>query len=1395
FKTPAAQKLDAQIAAHEQNVLAHVTGRKTSSFTELARRQEGLARDLSAAGVSAEERAALAAHLEKIGRLLTSVSPLARGAETLDSRLQRFLRAMADASKDPTDALTQVTDQLRRAAADPAAAGEIFDNLKSHAGAPPDSKADLDAVRLEFGQKDPIVYTSPDNPRTLKSIAKIKAAPPAPGARETQAPPVAPAAPVKGGGTVAEALQAAYRPFQAELPNGAEKAFAEERQKRTADLWEKAGAAEKGFGGDPNTMDLDALVGDLLKREEAIASRLGVGGDITERMPKERLEARLVAVNNVNPDLARFMEAIVLYRLFVADAVSVDPAAQKEIQAPLGATFKPWELFSPLPKGMTSATVEGYERDDARYVGLNYSLADGSTRFEAENSSARRKLLIFSDKTKKTFTEVEYDGAGKPQRAVTEEYSDGVLANAEVDDAAKGTHEIRVYRDGKAVQVQTVGADGRRRIQDLIRGLDTRVSAHGDVVIHGTPAPSGTPPAAILQVGKLDAQGNIVFQKIVMQDGRQTVTKSEHVNQLLDANNQVQGWNVAIGDLVVSDDPAARQKLAAERAAEVVTALYGTADAEKAKVLAGFLLDYAKPGPGLKKDAAGHPDVRLFINSRMTFMLMFANADGTRRIVSGVFKSGPQFDGKTQGTTAFGVMGEILAGIDGKVRQDDPTIQYEYLFDGARLHWAPPATETVKAPYYKFWQDDQKVTHFFLQKEVRSGTAGWTASGQPVESLKDKLTADVDGSSLTSSLARGVGNLPVVGQTLNFVGDSLGTIYKGAHYVVDSGVVGVMDLAGSDARAIDQMRVERDANLANNPLSKLIQGGFEPNPDKDPDGWRAYHQKQVDVYAYGMTDGERAILAERARKERAKNLDARGLTADRAPEARASAMDAGASDDEIYGAYSHFGAGSYGARLGEHGHPYYGMLVQGTEVVVESLPAGMILGLVGKGAEGLQLLAETMPKAAMAFRVGELGLRVLDSTLRGTIIAQVALMSADHIGKAFQYRDDPTKFAVNGGNALGDLAFGGMMLRGWMNSRSRAGELKPDLDESLEKGATPALDKSIVHPEMVASDDGMPEAPEIAPAPGPVDEIRIPAGDRASAETAPARETAPTAEKSSTAEKAPAKETGSPKGKPSGDEAKRQAAADVAQSDYARLQRAGSWISERLSSLLGRARAEATKLGPEKSETALDETKAPEKSEAAKGPVEEEGLGAKKAETAEKAPEEKAAERGDKDEKAEVTEKAEKTERSEKTDESEEKVKERRTDRLGRWNDKLEERTPDVGRLVALAARPLPVVPPGPRGGDDADKNLRPVEPENEVKPADEPETEPEGSNPDEKKDADKKSRRTTSTKKSDATSPDSSPASSAAKTSGAGGGSPGGGAAGDDGKHPQLKMPGGGGG
>ena len=195
-----------------------------------------------------------------------------------------------------------------------------------------------------------------------------------------------------------------------------------------------------------------------------------------------------------------------------------------------------------------------------------------------------------------------------------------------------------------------------------------------------------------------------------------------------------------------------------------------------------------------------------------------------------------------------------------------------------------------------------------------------------------------------------------------------------------------------------------------------------------------------------------------------------------------------------------------------------------------------------------------------------------------------------------------------------------------------------------------------------------------------------------------------------------------------------KAPADAAPAGW--MSRINASLSAKLSNLLGRANVEATKLTSLKSESAVDEIKAPSQGVGAANAPAGEGLEVKAPEKIEtgrvelRAGDEKGADPAAKTEAAgkgeeidtaakpvEFVERGEKAGRAERTEDPARKPTADRGDRLSRWSDKLEGKTMKVGPLVALAARPLPVAPPGPRrGAGTSDENVQKVE-DGPVKP------------------------------------------------------------------------------
>ncbi|HEX4048312.1 MAG TPA: hypothetical protein VH309_10785, partial [Elusimicrobiota bacterium] len=936
FKTPAAQKLNEQLVAHEQNVLLHLTGRKTQTFAALRQRQTELSQSLEeTANLPDDERAALAAHLQKIGRLLFVTEPLARGSARLDPRLEKVLREAADASpKAPADALMQVSGQLLQAAADPQAAAAVFDNLSRRLGGAPGSKTDLAAVRVDFGAKTPLAFTPADDPRTLAGIMSLTSAPPAPKPARKPAPRPS-AAPASNGGTAAAALLAAYEPFRLQLPDGAEKGFADERRRQLAGIEKLADAAERSFGGDPATLGFDALVDRLIAREGRVAANLGLGADVSDF---SQIPARLDKIRQVNPQLAAFMSSIWAYRSFLNQAIA-------NSQAALGTAFKPWEVY-PDGKGSRGAVLQGYARDGVSYVALSFDMGGGASQFQGVNRDAHKALVIHVKGADVSVDQVDFDGSGKPIRTTTDRFTNRVLTDRESHDSVSGLHQIRHYAGGKLVSTETLDSKtGERHIQDLANGLDTTIGADKSVVIKARPAPPGTPPAVTLRVGAIDAHGNFALEMLETQDGQQIVVKSPDVTELRlkkEAGSDLVGWNVDVMGLVALKDPAARQKKARSLAEQTIKAVFGADDAEKVKELAGFLLDKAVLPDDA--DAKGGAPVRLSVNKHREFSLILAHSNGTKTILTGVFQKPPVYRDVVQGGSAFGVLHAATMGVDGKLAPYDSSVQWQYLFDGSKVQWVSSQDDpkSTEAPWYKPWQDDTIVTHFFMVRSTRGG-AGWVPEpGAGWESKKDLLVQKKG--SVVSRIA--------ASKPMEIVGGALNSVSMYAHAGWDEGLGAV---TGSDA-----IKLEARTLWNNNPANRLFI--------KDPESY----------LLGGMPPAQQAILQETALKQRMKTLAANGVTESRRPIDVRLASEAPVSGNEMLGAAANYSAGEY---LGDHGHPIAGFLVsasgQAVEIVSGVAVTGGLASLGGKAVVGL--IGKALPKMLpTVLKVGGVAVKAFD---------------------------------------------------------------------------------------------------------------------------------------------------------------------------------------------------------------------------------------------------------------------------------------------------------------------------------------------------------------------------------------------------------------------------------
>ncbi|PIR15580.1 MAG: hypothetical protein COV48_13555, partial [Elusimicrobia bacterium CG11_big_fil_rev_8_21_14_0_20_64_6] len=750
---------------------------------------------------------------------------------------------------------------------------------------------------------------------------------------------------------------------------------------------------------------------------------------------------RLQVIRGVNRDLAQFLSLLWEYRGFLRNGLVSG-------QVPLATRFAPWETF-PDGQGTTGAQVVGYERGASQFVGLRYDNADGSSRFQGQGRDGRSGMIIAIDAAKRrTEALITYDADGKVGSALSEMYDGAALRRRERLNMGTGIVEAIEYKaDGTVLKSKRQDTrTGEQFIEDLTRD-DSRFNAtqkDGRRETRFLKNADGSAPAISLRVEKVDTDGNFVLDHLVLQNGTYIVAKSAHVNQLLENGKKNLGWEVALKSLVEETDAKSRLRIGRALAKETVAALKMSDDNGRlSKPLGAFLAAEAKASGALIDPKDGAP-VRFFINEKKNYLLIFTRRDGTKRILSGTFKHATEFDDKNTWGTSFGVTGEIIVDAAGNARQNDPKILTEYLADGSRLVWLPPSpvkyTPKTDLGWFgereMWWTDEHEKTEFKVRRELAlvEGIAEWKPGGKEWVSSKDTIDRVIEGTSVFGTGSRWVASVPGVKQVLGVAGDVASTLYTG---VVSGGQMIAYEVSGNS-----DYLLEASAGYSRNPGVKLLMGGSEPDREKDPKAWRAWKDKMNREYL-GRIGGEdnKFVLDVQAKERREKALAQQGITLRRAPQAYRDAMDAPVSDDERFDAMSDFGAGTYGRRLVEDGHEFWGAAMSFTESFSEGMmnPLMYVIPGIGRlaGAAGKVGLAAASPTVQVVARVAEFGLRGFQYALLGSVVGSFSLSALDNIGKISDYWGTEEAW-VKGGEGMADLAFAGMMFKGFSDQRARS---------------------------------------------------------------------------------------------------------------------------------------------------------------------------------------------------------------------------------------------------------------------------------------------------------------------------------------------------------------------
>ncbi|UPT72386.1 MAG: hypothetical protein M0D55_10325 [Elusimicrobiota bacterium] len=595
----------------------------------------------------------------------------------------------AAASSDPLYPIDRMLGELDRAAANPAEAEQIFDNLKRRYGSIPGGGVPVDFTKLRKETAATWTYTPKGAPGTNEARARdLSREVVAPGRPKTATDPAAAvgervdyaALMSLSAGRAADALG------QSHLPDGAERRFAAERGERLKELYDVGRLTIKRMGGDPDTFrSLGDVIAHLLRQEAGLAATLKLG-DHYQSMDEVML--RVSAIKNVNRELGAFMATLWEYRAFLRMGLVA-------AQVPLETRFEPWETF-PDGQGTKGAQVVGYKRGVTQFVGLRYDNADGGSRFQGQAKNGKSGLILVVEPGTKIRTEslINYDGEGKVRSALTEIYDGQRRTRRESLDMGANVVEVVEYKaDGtEARSTRRNTKSGEQFVRDLAKddGRFEATTLNGRREIRFLKDATGAEPAVTMRVEKVGLDGSFQLERLVLQNGTHIVAKSAHVNQLLEKGTKNLGWEVALKSLVEETDARKRLTTARALAKEAVTAVGMVDQGDRlSRPLGAFLAAEAKNTGDLVDPSKGAP-IRFFINENKNYLLIFTRRDGTKRILSGSFKQSTEWGDNYGLGMAFGVAGEIDIDADNKATQREPKIETEYLYDGSRLVWMPP---------------------------------------------------------------------------------------------------------------------------------------------------------------------------------------------------------------------------------------------------------------------------------------------------------------------------------------------------------------------------------------------------------------------------------------------------------------------------------------------------------------------------------------------------------------------------------------------------------------------------------------------------------------------------------------------------------------------------------
>ncbi|MBI5240752.1 MAG: hypothetical protein HY926_09790 [Elusimicrobia bacterium] len=353
---------------------------------------------------------------------------------------------------------------------------------------------------------------------------------------------------------------------------------------------------------------------------------------------------------------------------------------------------------------------------------------------------------------------------------------------------------------------------------------------------------------------------------------------------------------VGVSDLLRETGAPARLALARSIVAEAFAAL-GEADPQGAR--AAELSDFLRDLPGYRPEGAA--SVRLEMDGRNHYRLVFERADGGRRILLGEFL--PE---------GFVLMGPAEVSVDGKIGQDHRGYWREYAGGGSRREWRA-ALRTEK----KGWGPWSFAAGFLdaVLAEQSWGGQDWRDAGSRVV----KTVETVEKRSWLGRAGARLFKAPVVGPLIEFCDKAAETVLTGLA-VLPHLIARVVDGPGRGTG------LETGGDLAKNPLLRTLKG----------DAWALER----------LDSGAREKLSARVRKVRTEVLEAQLFPV--SPETTRRFVDADIGTEEASAVLrGHWGVGTFGRRLirmgvGEKGWKRTGLVA-----------AGVVLGALEGAAESV----------------------------------------------------------------------------------------------------------------------------------------------------------------------------------------------------------------------------------------------------------------------------------------------------------------------------------------------------------------------------------------------------------------------------------------------------------